>query len=693
MTLISSCVAIIILSISYLFGTSIANKFFSNNYQVPRTAIGFFLLLGIFQFFSFLIIYLKLDSVILMISLIGIFLMSLIVVIKNRQLEYFSKKEMQYLLFCIIFTLILFAMMSLQTQGEKAFDSVHYTSMVIENSASSKIGGFSAFSGIIGNDINVQYDYQSFYHFFSMIIKLVRNVFSIENISLTPIYLNVSAIMYFFILSELLFKSLTYLKNKNISKLGLLSIFFWTLLFFMNYFNISLNFFGNTWKTLVIATIMLSIYQFINSKDYKKIYILTFLFSALIACSSSGFFIAAFIAISFFFYLIFKNYKDYRTYFSFAVSCLPIAIFTFLYIESISMLVATMIFIIYIILILFALLSKKLNDKQWDILLKLLRISFYCIVLFFIIISYFVSNTMFPGVDAHFSGYDFFFRINSVGDMTLNYFQSINFSEMIRNIIFWVMILVFIVKIEYEREYKLLLLLIVLLFLNPFVTPFVAKYMTYMVYSRSFEIIVNPFILTIIAGSIFSVVVGKKINYFFSIILTLVSIYLIYQITTNYYSTYLIPTSDYNSEYRITNNEYELYNEVIQEVNESPFERPKILSQNIGLKGYIPRIEVLLDANQYRSAPAYSDLNVDAPSEWMNIFYPRDFYGQKVWNEEPDFKNTCNAVYESKADYLVIDKAITYQEDELYLPFTFKVRECSTKIFENNDWAFYKVNK
>ena len=215
-------------------------------------------------------------------------------------------------------------------------------------------------------------------------------------------------------------------------------------------------------------------------------------------------------------------------------------------------------------------------------MLQLFKFIFIISVLLLVIVSYFVRNSMFSGSDSQFNGYSFFFRLNSLGDMTLNYFIPVNKIELVRNCVFWFIIFINCFQEKYEKEYKFFLLLIIILFVNPFVTPFVVKYMTSIVYSRCFEIFINPFCLLIFyTGLIEWLEKNKNIEILFLLTLEIGSIGIIVHNNISYYSKFFIPQEGYNPVYRVTNDQWELYQNLIEELQSSKLERPLILNQDI----------------------------------------------------------------------------------------------------------------
>lgn len=689
---ISIVLSIFLIVDSYILGKCLCHLFKLDKDCFPLTTIGFFVILGLFQFFIFAFVRFQISIYYLVFIQYVILIIPVLLVIKMRINLIPSKKELLWIICGVMISFFLSIMMGKQTLGETAFDSNFYLSMVIENSSSKTLGQINGYTGNFER-ASILHNYQGFYYFHSLLLKNVRNVLFLDNVPLTPIYLWTTAIMYFYMLNDILFHSVHFLLRNKKWFPRLVAIFF-VFIYFTNYFNISFNFYGNTWKTLAIACIMMSLYYFINYNNKKVLLLLIFLNSALIGFSSSGFFIAAFIQISFFFYLVWNDVRNQEIYLEFLFSCLSLLIFIVIYFADSNILLSSMALLTYCIAGCFAFYTRKFNARQWSIVLKVFKICFFVFLTILILLSYLVRNTMFLGSDTKFNGYSFFFRLNSLGDMTLNYFQSLNELELIRNSVFWLIILINSIQVDYEKNYKRFLLIIILLFVNPLVTPAVVKYMTNIVYSRCFEIFINPFCLVLFYTGLIKWLENKKILENLALIaIELGSAGIILYNLTTYYSNLLIPAEGYNPLYRITENQWQLYINLMKELKKSNLERPLILNQDIAVKAYVNNISVLIDANTARSAPAYSDSIVEAPSEWLNIFYVRDYYGQHVWAQDPDYSKICDAIIDSKCDYIIMDKDVVVLKDNLYLPLWFDARGCSDVIYENEKFVLLKVRK
>ncbi|WP_370778039.1 hypothetical protein [Holdemania massiliensis] len=689
---ISIILSLFLMFDSYLLGKSVCKLFKWDNEYFPLTTIGFLIILGAFQLFIFIFVKFQITVYLLILIQYVLLLMPLFIAWKVKIQILPTKKEFFWIVGGFIVVVIFCLLMEKQTLGETAFDSNFYLSMVIENSSSTSLGKINGYTGNIG-EISSLHSYQGFYYFHSLLLKNIRNIIHLDSVPLTPIYLWTTAIMYFYMLSDILFHSIHFFLEKKKWFPKLVGLLF-ALVYFTNYFNISFNFYGNTWKTLNIACNMLVIYDFIKFGNRKGLLLLIFLNSSLISFSSSGFFIATFIQVSFFFYLIWKKERDYRIYFEFLITCLALLIFAMIYFADTSFYLSIAIFIFYCIAAVLICIAKKFNENHWNVILQGFKIFFFVIVIALIIISYLVHNSMFTGGDARFNGYSFFFRLNSLGDMTLNYFQALNRIDIIRNSLLWLVIAIGCLLNSNERTYKFFLLLIIILFVNPLVTPAAVKYMTNIVYSRCFEIFINPFCLILFFKCFIGWFDNRKIveNVLLFIVGICTTGNILYNVTT-YYSNLLIPSKDYNPIYRITNDQWQLYVNLIEEIKISKLERPIILNQDIGVKAYVNNISVLIDANTARSAPAYSDLEIDAPSEWLNIFYVRDYYGQHVWNQEPDYSKICEAIIESNCDYVIMDKDVVISKEDLFLPLWFDARACCDVIYENDKFVLLKVRK
>lgn len=687
MAILFSCLTLLF---SYILGKSLKKIFFQTMPDFCTSVLGFFAFLGLFQLISFWVVKSQLSTEILIIS-IGILMLGiLILAVISRASLMPTKIDCLGFLFGLSFCIIYFCFALNQTLGEKPFDSVFYLSMVMENSFSPTIGKFLPFSGRVINDFNVLYDFQSYYHFHSMLTKVARDTFFSSVETMTPFYFWNASFLYYYCLGLTTFNAITlFVKKKKV--LPILAIVLFVMVLFTNYFNIAFAYYGNTLKTLAAANILLCIYLMFKYKAYSILWLLTFLFGGLIACSSSGFFMSVFLYVALLFALIFNNIKNGKIYFGLSVAALPIAIMASIYFQyggliTPSPTLSLLVLVAYVIFVLFCFSLRFFKKKGMTALLSLGKGIFYAILIGLIGISVLFQGKME-------SGYFYFFLPHSRGDMTLDYFTFNNFQGIVRNLlIYGLFIWAFINLKNKDKGFKSVILILLVLFLNPLVCPAVFTLMTNVVYCRAFELLINPVVIVLFMSYIFSS--DLKIQGFDQILagcIAIVSLFFVFTNVTKLYTSYLKPSITYDPIARVTTGESEIYDFLNKEFDELE-EKPLVISQDIALKGYVRNLELVFDANDYRSAPIYEDHSIPAPSELMNIFFPRDYFKQEIWNTEPDYSQACPLVKSNEVDYLVMSQKVTIDDDGdgTYAPFWLSVRACSKEIFKNDEYVVLK---
>lgn len=678
----SIVITILFTLIGYLYG-KIYSKYINSLEDISCIGLGILSVFALFQIITFVGVGLDLTYHIYLFGLFFITILPLIICIIAKVNIVPNKKDLIAVVYGLVFSILLGYISSSLNTNNAFYDSTFYMSKVIESSSQLKMAHVSNYTGAQLVRLDVYYDYQGYYYFWGMILKIYRNITEYNN-SLTPLYLWGASILYYFSLGMLIANSIFVLKK--------VKWWFWVIfpLFLLpyvtNYFNTTLGFFGNTIRMVGTSYFCLITYMLITKKDFR-LYGLLFIINLFGLCvSSSALFINVLLSVSLFFYYCFKQEKDLHHYLYLILSAAPLLHYLMIIFSGWEMnlpLVAYGFLGIYILLIFIFILAIKI-DKLNRCCIRLLSFLPGLVLVVLVLASIFFSRLQ---------PYEYYFNLSSKNDMLLNYTNWIDINELIRNVGLWLMLIIAFVNIHRYAKYKLFLIIILLMFLNPLTMPTIYVVFTKDVYHRIFEIIVNPFNLAILLCSCLDIVKNRYMGVLFIGSLSLTSAYLFLNTS---YSNQLKPyQEDYNYELKVSESLYDVYEYIENNIDKNNEFRPTFITQDIGLKAYIPNIYVSYGTVDYRTALENDYDENNKLQQQVNYFYPNRVYeNDSPFNVVPDYQKTCEVIIDSQADYVLMKSDIATKDANGNYIFTWwNARACCDVEYENDHWVLLKVRK
>ena len=679
----------IILFLSGYFYGKIFQKYIKTLKKIDCTLIGIFFIFTVFQIF----IYFNVGTsgstnsayVLFWILLVlGIVLCLILRVnVTPKLINLFS------ILVGIFITAVLCVSSSKFTTNNTYFDTVSYLSQVIESSSSEKFAHMVYASGFPMRRLFPIYDYTSYYYFWGMILKAIRDIFTIKE-SMTPLYIWGATILYGMSLGNLVINSINVLYQKHKKIIGIIVVILILSPYYSNYFNTTLAFFGNTIRTVAIGMSMLLVYLYTKSKNAYLFIPLMCSYYASISMTASCFFMSAFIVAGVFFYMCFINETRLKHWILFIVSCLPVFHYAILYLMPDNT-TYFKIMIILIVLMVVLLTIAYLVRKHLDVICKIGKILLPVVLVGLIGLSFLKRNSDY--------GYSYFFAIRSIDDMGVNVTTHIDHNELVRNIIFYILIIGQFVNFKYHSKYKFFLLTIVVLFLNPLVCPAICNYMTSEAYARAFDLFINPFVMAFMIQNFEYLTSFKYANYALAyggmLVAGIISVPMAMQSLTVPYSKTLEPPKEgYNFEYKVTEDSWEVYDYITTHLAKEGDE-PSILSQDISMKGYVPNIILTFSSTDFRVAMAQK--NYGENRNLVLMFYPSKMYGNDgSIEDDADFSKLYQVVNQNGAEYVVMSNTLSIYDERGWYEKTYAKLEHKgyfDKIFENDSWVVLKVNK
>ena len=575
------------------------------------------------------------------------------------------------------------------------FDSITYLSEVVESSKAEIFAHMVYPGGYLLGRIDPLHDYTGYYYFWGIMLRWATELTGFSGLT-TPIYIWGATVLYGMMLGMLAVSSAFVLFRKAEWK-GLLFTVLFMAPFYTNYFNTTLAFFGNTIRTVIMGTAVMLGYMIIrNRKSISLFLALTVVYFAGLNVSSSSLFLIALVTTGLFFSMAFSGEKNWQRWAGFIMTLLPLVHMAMAIVLNMKagyfvMLAGSVVVIGGLIFVAYLLRNNfpKVN--------KFFSALFPIALAGLIVVSFFLRNSDY--------GYSYFFRSSSLDDMTVNMTSHVSISELIRNIMYYLLLIALTVNYRFQNKFKLFLLVIIALFINPLVQPAVANFLTKGVYSRVFDILINPFTLCFILYNLDHLIPGKAMSW---VILGIIGICfgkLGYDtLTSSYSKTLTVGTEEFwNWEAKVRDDSYELYEYVDKALATQEFDirgreydnRVTILSQDSGLKGYVAGIEMAFTTEDYRSALAGNSSN-ELADRMVSLMYPDRRYTEDDMGDVGDYSKLGDLFLDSEADYIIINNTLALWDERGWYanPYEELINKgMCTKIFENDSWAVLQMNK
>ena len=688
------CLAVLVILLSGYFYGCVFRRFIEPLERIDCTLIGVMFILAVFQILVFFMVSNDISTSVAYFALAGILLISPLLCLVTWSRVIPSWQNLVSLLVGLLMTgLLVYGSMGLNTNNIY-FDSITYLSEVVESAQNELFAHMAYPGGYILSRIDPLHDFTGYYYFWGIVLRWIQNLFSYKAV-LTPIYIWGATVLYGMCLGSLTVSCASVLFGKR-WWLGILFLIGLMAPYYTNYFNTTLAFFGNTMRTAVIGACVMTAFLILKEKTNALLFVpLTVLYYAALHVSSSSMFLIAFITAGLFFGLAFSMEKNWKRWTGFIVSAFPLFRYAFLVFFGSSfsypvILGATAAIIGVLVLIAF-LLRKHLAvvDKVFLVLFPILFAAL-CVY------SFLMKDSVY--------NYAYFFRSSSLDDMTVNMTSHLSTTELIRNIIFYALLALTLVNFRYEKRFKVFLYAIILLFLNPLVQPAVSNLLTQGVYSRSFDILNNPFTLCFLAASFEHLIPIKPLAWTVLALVAGFSLKIGWDtLTTPYSKALTVGSDDWNWEAKVSNDSYEVYQYVNETLSSKAFDirertydnRPIILSQDSGLKGYVPGIEMAFSTEDYRSA---LDGNTSNPlsQDMITLMYPDRRYTEDDFGEAGDYSKLGKLFLASDADYVVLNNTLAVWDERgwFYKPYQSLIDNgMCQKLFENESWVVLKINR
>ena len=622
--------------------------------------IGYTCYLGFYQLIGSLLVYFNTGRLSTIILNLLILIIGVLLFLKNiRPFKFINTNKIIYLALFIGFICFLFYN---TTIGVETFDTLHYLSIINERQTNDILGYTYYDSGIPFSKLQIHYDFTMYYTFWGNILNIITIINSI-------LFNHTSINIHFFLWgSVIVYSILTYsffdnfIQNFKITNKQLILILVSFVLFFYptNYFVSAFSFYGNTYRTLLIGLLVYEFYISNSNKLYNKkdALLLMLITSCAIAHSSSSFFICTVvIGINIKLYLSNKELTKSIDYI--VILSIPLFQFAYYYVGF------KFIYIIIIFICLYILHKIFIGEFLNDIMVKYLNYLYYLIPISLILLNL-IINKSFNLID-YFDNYSYY-------DMMLFYFNVTSIKPFIINSIIWISIFVYLFKSEnlYFKKYIIYFFLIY----NPFTYQIIIQILTGPVHYRLYDSVFNIFTFMIIISFMYKFIANRCLIKKFNLSILILFICIYYgtsQIVTKY-NPYFEPNVSYNKIKKINSNAEPVLQYLIDNINYNQTEKPRILSQFLPIKAFVPNIISYPNYSIVRKTNVYGINNND--SELYRVFYPRLNAEMINFEQETDYTKACELIQENDFDYILIDKSQNFIKDNNFVYIDELVYSC-----------------
>lgn len=607
------------------------------------------------------------------------FLGSLIMIVKDfKKIKW--KFDYKWWALCLLFVGMLIYYAYNTTLGDSnGFDTSFYLNLISTNVGNSKLNSINLYNGGEGGWFDPQYAFQSYYYFVSCACWVFVKVLShFTNISTYLITIWVFQILFDFFFFGLLADSINII-SKNKRYLSIVLIFIFLFFYGKLYYNNVFGWFGNTFRTIGSSYTILATYLLLKDNNKENWIILLMFMNAQCAFSSTSLFIIIFILFGLYFVEVDKENNLFRYY---AIGLL-FPLINLLKAAFISNLFLSIVISIIICLLLYFSNNLLVRISRFKYSRKIILI---ISALAMLALSYRTTHNIFD--------FDAFFNNNSSNaDMVINYFD-INLNTITSQTIYCIFVLLLLVYsliFEYKNRLIMLFWILIIVVFNPFMCSFINS--INVVYYRAYEIIINPFTITLMFTIIFERYKNKILYYLLvSIVLASFALNITY-ITPNYYHKTFVPSDNYNNLSKMENGEYEtLYwlNSYIKNKNDK---YPLIIHSNVLTESVIPNGSYLFSRTHGYSGTC------DGNKEQIYCIFTPNEYQYLYEGVKLNYDNIGAYLKDLKTKYLIVNNNEEYYDENLgsYSYLYLKVYDEIYKdtlgevIYSNNDFTLFEI--
>ena len=238
------------------------------------------------------------------------------------------------------------------------------------------------------------------------------------------------------------------------------------------------------------------------------------------------------------------------------------------------------------------------------------------------------------------------------------------------------------------------------------VQPAISNYITAGVYSRVFDLLNNPFTIIFLIYNLSLLIPSIVVYGIIYVVISVLSFVIGYHtVTTAYSSTLTVKYDRWNWETKVDDDSFELYEYIYENIanpgltyengNFGSQYWPSILSQNVGLKGYVPGISITFSAQKYRLALDSSTEEYYENADIVSLMYPDKRYADDdSSSSETDYSTLVDLVQRYESEYIVINNTLAVWDERGWYAKPYQTLidlGLCTLEYENDSWVLLKM--
>lgn len=568
-------------------------------------------------------------------------------------------------------------------------DGQMYLNFIAQNININEVNNFNLWTGLVGSEFVTVYLFQGYYHFAGSFVTLVNGFYNILKIGsiIDTIVVAVWGMgsLYALISGMLIIDMINYIKPRQLTR----NIVLFFTLFFTNfyYWKIAFSFYGNTWRSLLMAMMIYIFYRLVNEDNRNYRFALIFVFGAALSASSSSLFIGFSILLGFAYYWF--REKNIFAFEDTSIIGIPMV----LYVLAIAFKVYQdqLPYLLLISVVYYAFFKSRMFSEYLANFNRFIskHTTFIFLVLIPAIAIIYSLLDMYVFDPYYIWNMNHYFNDHAAYDMVKNYlFIHSNVIDNVLNIFRWfgIIILIFFYNERKGEQYLLRhFLLLAVFFLNPMTTSFISKMFASNVYYRVFESLFNVFTEILLFSYLIDMVWERKLLRYGIISIISFSVLfshydsLVRMSGSSLYGFYIKNGQDIDPIYKIKPNELEVIRAFEKEYStlDDRDDQLTLVSHANGLRTFTPEVYVVFTPRQHWSS-------------WDRI--DQEFYQVahmwQGWEDRPkdiDYSKSCSYLKKYEIDYVINEVWLNYE-------FNQAINDCTTIIFENYDYKLRKVD-
>ena len=568
-------------------------------------------------------------------------------------------------------------------------DSTTYLNYIALNINAPAINMYDLSTGLRGQEWNVYYLFQGYYHFGSFVCWLVNAPHFVLGSSSYVSNLVVSVwglgLLYNMCTNALIVSAVKSMRSTNRIFRIVVLIF---ALFYANFFywDIAFAFYGNTFRGLFILLLLYIIMRWQRDGTDQIKWLLWFPLAAGFACSSSFLFMSFAVMFSLAGYL-FARKRPHALY-DMIWLILPMVCYVLAFLSRVSPKAGILLAVLYVGLLVYLALrpQNRILALGEDFFAKYGKQIFFILVPVLFAAGSFVIHLI---EKSDFTSYSYYFWDFRHLDMMTDYlFIHSEWLDGLVNVLRWAgVILIILAKPESigddERWMRAFTIMMLVYFLNPLCMILLQKTITGMVFYRNFMTLFNPlteiFFLDLISRKIekkkyaVPVLCGFLI---FATILGNVGSFMLDQ-TTGIYWVYIRGGKSVDGIYKIDPDERQAILVLKEETDTITDRQPVLISQSSATLTYIPEAYQIFGPWHYHY-----------PLDRVNEEFYQIARKQEDWLEEedPDYTKSCGYLKEYDVDYVLLQYWQSPEFDEA-------TEGCTVSLYTGSKYKVKKVQR